>query len=54
MNKTKHIWIFLSAFGVGFATLSYIQEIVTKGFWLKGALAVLLGFILYKLVINKV
>jgi len=53
-NKTKHIWIFLSAFGVFFATLSWIYEIATQGFWLKGALAVVLGFILYKLVINKV
>jgi hypothetical protein len=53
-NKAKHIWIFLSAFGVFFATLSWIQEIITQGFWWKGALAVVFGFILYKLVINKV
>ncbi len=53
-NKTKHIWIFLSSFGVFFAALSWMQEILTRGFWWKGALAVILGFILYKLVINKV
>lgn len=53
-NKTKHLWIFLSAFGVFFALLSWIYEIATQGFWWKGALAVVLGFILYKLVINKV
>lgn len=53
-NKTKHVWIFLSAFGVFFAFLSWMHEIITQGFWWKGALAVLLGFILYKLVIKKV
>lgn len=53
-NKIKHIWIFLSSFGVFFAFLSWIQEILTRGFWWKGALAIVLGFILYKLVINKV
>jgi len=54
MNITKHIWIFLSAYGVWFAILSWIQEVYTKGFWWKGALAVILGFVLYKLVIKKV
>jgi len=53
-NKTKHIWIFLSAFGVWFATLSWIQEMVTRGFWWKGVLALIFGFVLYKLVIKKV
>lgn len=53
-NKTKHVWIFLSAFGVFFALLSWIDEIATQAFWWKGALAVILGFVLYKLVINKV
>ena len=54
MNKTKHVWIFLSAYGVCFAALSWIQEIYTHGFWWKGSLAVLLGFVLYKSVIKKV
>ncbi|MDP3793068.1 MAG: hypothetical protein Q8Q89_05080 [bacterium] len=53
MNKTKHIWIFLSAYGVGFAVLSWIQE-MSRGFWWKGALAVVLAFVLYKSVIKKV
>jgi hypothetical protein len=53
-NKTKHIWIFLSAFGIFFALLSWIREITTEGFWWKGVLAMILGFLLYKLVIGKV
>jgi hypothetical protein len=53
-DKTKHVWILLSAFGVFFATLSWIQEIIIEGFWWKGVLAVVFGFILYKFVINKV
>ena len=53
-NKTKHIWIFLSAFGVFFALSSWIYEMATQGLWWKGVLAVILGFILYKIVINKV
>lgn len=53
-NKTKHIWIFLSAFGVCFALLSWLYEIFTQGFWWKGTLAAVLGFALYRLVIRKV
>jgi len=53
-NKTKHIWIFLSAYGVFFALLSWFYEIAKDGFWIKGAMAIILGFILYKLVVNKV
>lgn len=54
MNKTKPVWIWLSAFGVFFALLSWIQEMITHGFWWKGALALVFGFILYKIVIKKV
>jgi ABC-type uncharacterized transport system permease subunit len=53
-NVTKHIWIFLSAYGVCFAALSFGQEIVTKGLWWKGIGALILGFILYKIVIHKI
>jgi len=52
-SRTRHIWIFLSAFGIGFASLSWIQEMVTRGFWWKGALALVFGFILYKIVIKE-
>jgi len=54
MNKTKHIWIFLSAFGVCFASLSWIYEMATQGLWWKGVLAIILGLVLYKIVIKKV
>ena len=54
MNKTKHIWVFLSAYGIFFALLSWIQDMVTRGLWWKGALAVILGFTLYKTVVNKI
>ena len=53
-NPIKHIWIFLSAYGVFFALLSWGQEIFTKGLVWKGAGALLLGLILYKVVIKKV
>jgi hypothetical protein len=32
----------------------YIQEMITRGFWWKGFLALIFGFILYKIVIKKV
>lgn len=51
---TKHLWVFLSAFGIFFALLSFAHEIVTKGMWWKGVLATLFGFLLYKVVENKV
>lgn len=56
MNKnfTKHFWIFISSFGVGFATVSWIYEGITQGLWWKGALALILGFTLYKVVITKI
>jgi len=31
-----------------------MNEIATAGFWWKGALAVVLGFVLYRLVIGKI
>lgn len=54
MNFVKHIWIFLSAFGVCFAALSWMQEMITQGFWWKGLAALAAGFVLYKAVIKKV
>jgi hypothetical protein len=51
---TKHIWVFLSAYGVFFAILSFGQEIFIKGLWWKGLGALFLGLLLYKLVIDKV
>jgi len=53
-NPTKRIWIYLSAFGVCFAFLSWMQDIFAHGFWWKGTLAALLGFVLYRAVIRKV
>ncbi|MBI1974804.1 MAG: hypothetical protein HYS57_00405 [Parcubacteria group bacterium] len=54
MRNTKHLWIFLSSFGVAFAALSWLHEGFTQGRWWKGTLAVILGFMLYKAVIKKV
>ena len=54
MNFTKHLWIFLSAFGVCFAALSWGYEIVTSDFWWKGFAALIAGFVLYRAVIKKV
>ena len=54
MIKEKHAWIYLSAFGIFFALLSWIQDIVTRGLWWKGFFALILGFALYKWVINKI
>jgi len=51
-DKRKESWLFISAFGIMFAILSWIQE---AGFipspmelsWLKGFIALILGFLLY-------
>jgi len=53
-NKAKHYWIFLSAFGAMFAVLSWAYEIYSGGFWVKGALALITGFVLYKFIVDRV
>ena len=53
-NYVKHIWIFLSSYGIFFALLSWGQEILVQRFFWKGAAASVLGFFLYKFVINKI
>ncbi len=53
-DKRKHVWVFISAFGVAFAALSWGYEIITQAFWLKGAMALLLGFFLYRAFIKYV
>ena len=52
MNYKKEIWLFISAFGIMFAILSWLQEAQiipdtnTLGA-LKGIIAIITGFILY-------
>lgn len=52
MKSKKEIWLFVSAFGIMFAVLSWLQEahIIpdanTLGF-LKGIFAIITGFLLY-------
>ncbi len=51
-NIQKEIWLFISAFGIMFAVLSWIQEsniipnVIELG-WLKGLFALITGFLLY-------
>ena len=51
-NIRKEIWLFISAFGIMFAVLSWMQEssiianVLELG-WLKGFLALITGFVLY-------
>ena len=50
----KHVWVFLSSFGVLFAALSWLYEMSTQGFWWKGALAVVLAFPVYRYFARRV
>ena len=51
-STQKEIWLFISAFGIMFAVLSWIQEsniisnVIELG-WLKGFFALITGFFLY-------
>ena len=49
-NIKKEIWLFISAFGIMFAVLSWIQESeifsIELG-WVKGLLALISGCLLY-------
>ena len=50
MNIKKEIWLFISAFGIMFAVLSWLQEsqiLILELGPTKGFLAVILGFLLY-------
>jgi len=49
----KNIWIYLSAFGICFAAMSWSYEIA-DGQWQKGAYAAGLGLILYSVFRKKV
>jgi len=56
MNKNirKEIWLFISAFGIMFAVLSWLQEsnIIPSPFEinsLKGFIALITGYLLYRL-----
>lgn len=55
-EQIRRIWIFISAYGIVFAFLSWFHEAVLSGnaiLW-KGPLALLLGFILYRIFVDKV
>ena len=55
-EQIRRIWIFISAYGIVFAFLSCFHEAVLSGnaiLW-KGPLALLLGFILYRIFVDKV
>ncbi len=50
MNKKKELWLLISAFGIMFAVLSWLQEsaILKNGLgWLKGFFALVSGFFLF-------
>ena len=52
----RRIWIMLSAFGIVFACLSWFHEAMLSGnaiLW-KGPLAVLLGFGLYFIFVDRI
>jgi len=55
-EQARRIWIFISAYGIVFAFLSWFHEAVLSGnaiLW-KGPLALLLGFILYRIFVDRV
>ena len=52
-NMRKEVWLFISAFGIMFAVLSWLQEsnIIPSSLemnWLKGFIALITGFLLYR------
>jgi len=50
MNFKKEIWLLISAFGIMFAVLSWLQESDVLSYeigWLKGLGALTLGFLLF-------
>ena len=52
-NMRKEVWLFISAFGIMFAVLSWLQEsnIIPSPLeinWLKGFIALITGFLLYR------
>nr|QFG74457.1 MAG: hypothetical protein [Megaviridae environmental sample] len=52
----KHIWLYLSSYGIIFALLSFLEDIIElekikKDYpWMKGTLAIIFGFIFYLIV----
>ena len=55
-EKARRAWMFISAFGIVFAFLSWFHEAALAGdsiLW-KGPLALVLGFVLYWVFVDKV
>ena len=55
-ERMRRLWMLLSAFGIVFACLSWFHEALLSGdaiLW-KGPTAVLLGFLLYFIFIDRV
>jgi len=55
-EKARRVWIFVSAYGVVFAFLSWFHEAILSGnaiLW-KGPLALILGFIVFRIFVDKV
>ena len=55
-EKARRLWMFISAFGIVFAFLSWFHEALIAGesiLW-KGPLALVLGLVLYLVFVNKV
>ncbi|MEK6247853.1 MAG: hypothetical protein N2C12_06715 [Planctomycetales bacterium] len=53
-EKIRRVWMLLSAYGIVFAFLSWIHEVVADDLWWKGPLALVLGLVLYRLFVNRV
>ena len=53
-NKAKHTWILLSAFGIFFAIFSAGYEIIVLGIWWKGVAALFCGFVLYRMIVDRI
>lgn len=55
-EKARRLWMFISAFGIVFAFLSWFHEAAIAGdsiLW-KGPMALLLGLILYWVFVDRV
>ncbi len=52
-HKLHHAWLILAAYGVWFAVLSGLEEVVNGKFW-KASLALILGVITYLIIEKKI
>lgn len=51
-QRSHHLWLILAAFGVWFAVLSGLEEVVSGKFW-KAGVSLVLGVLVYFIIKTK-